>query len=344
MVASHNESDSPHVLLSLIQSGAAAQLVASAARLGVADALGDGPYTAKEIAERVGVPASLLRRMLRALTSLGVVKQLDKERFALTSAGSFLRKDQPGSLQAFAIVNSHGALYRAFSEIDYSFKTGKPSFDEAVGTSFFDYFRQPGPAEIYNDAMASYTHAIALAVAATYDFSEARSVVDVGGNNGILTAAILNANPHLTGTIFDLAGGIVGAADTLKRHNLERRCNIATGDFFKAVPEGGDVYMLKSIIHDWNDEASIAILKSCRRAMPAHGKVLLIESLLPTVSDSSLKSRHEFITDIVMLLTSGGQERDVDEFDAILGPAGLKRSAVIPAPPSGHCIVEAVPA
>lgn len=333
----------PGELIGMIQGGVVAQLIASSIRLGIPEALGRGTHAIGEVATKTGISASLLRRMLRALASLGLVDQVDDERFALSGLGSFLRRDVPGSQAGTAMLFNDPACASTWTIMDRSYRTGLPAFDEAIGIPIFDYYRQPDRAPIYNDAMHAMTSVISDAVASTYDFSGVKTFADIGGNSGALTAAVLKRNPHLHGTIFDLPGGIVGAVETLAENGVGDRCDIETGDFFVSVPEGRDLYMMKSIIHDWDDEKSIAILSSCRRAMPANGKLLLIETVLPEIATNNPKARSEFIQDVVMLVTSGGQERSPSEFDRILEPAGLKRVNIIKDVAAAHCIVEVVP-
>ena len=300
--------------------------VYAAAKLGIPDLLREGPLDAQRLASRTGMHAGSLYRVLRALASAGVLSVDGEGRFALTPVGETLRSDVPGSLRSFAIEELGENHYPAWEKVLYSIQTGAIAFDHVYGKTKWQYMAEhPDEARIFDDAMASFSSVVAAAVASAYDFSGVGTLADVGGGNGNLLATILKAHPHLRGILADVPHVVEGGRQRLEKEGLSDRCEAAGIDFFKSVP-ASDAYILKWIIHDWDDEKSAAILKNCREAMAAGGRVLLVEAV---VQPGSATSFSKFM-DLNMLVMTGGRERTEEEYAKLLGAAGLKLGKIVP--------------
>jgi O-methyltransferase domain/Dimerisation domain len=324
------------------------QLIYVAARLGLADLLAEGPRPSEELARTVEANAAALRRLLRALVEIGVLLEGEDRRFSLTPLGEHLRQAAPGSLWAAAIC-AGDTFYRAWGDLLESVRTGETAFGRVFGAPMFDYLgRQPELAEIFGRYMTGVSADIAAAVA-QHDFSSFRTIVDVGGGHGTLLAAILSANPHAAGVLVDLEPVIPSARRTFEAQGLSHRCELVAGDFFEAVPGGGDAYILKWILHDWDDEQAIRVLRNCRRAMGEKARLLVIETVIPERMTPGSAGAG---LDMHMLALTGGWERTESEYRALLDHSGLRLSRVIPTAPSAHSplygaivsIIESVPA
>jgi len=265
--------------------------------------------------------------VLRALASVGVFGEDERMGFTLTPLAETLRTDAPGSLRAFATVELGEEHYPAWGELLHSVKTGEIAFDRAFGMPVWKFFEQnPENAKTFNDAMTGMTLAVNDAVLSSYDFSSITKIVDVGGGHGSLIASILKANPQMKGVLFDAPSVAEGAQSRFEAEGIADRCEVVSGDFFQSVPGGGDVYILKWIIHDWNDERSITILRNCHRAMTENGKLLLVEAVVPRGSEPHFS---KFI-DLNMLVITGGRERTEDEYRMLLEASGFKLTSTIP--------------
>src|SRR5215475_8177746 len=264
------------------------QIIYVAARLGIADLLDDRPRAIDMLAKSTGTHEPSLQRLMRALTGLGVFRQADNGEYQNTALGSCLVTGSPGALRARAILSGQ-AWYQGWGRLLETVQTGQPAFNRVFGQPFFEYLAANAEAAaVFNEAMASTTEAAARAVSAAYDFSRADVVVDVGGGTGAFLGTILEANPQARGIIFERHDVAAAAGALLAGSGIANRCEVAAGDFFEAVPSGGDVYILSWIIHDWDDERSITILKNCRRAVAPGGRVLVIELIIPPGSEASL--------------------------------------------------------
>ncbi len=311
------------------------------AKLGIADLLADGPRPASELAKACGSHAPSLRRLLRLLTSAGVFVEQDGDCFALTPVGECLRSDVPGSQRDTALLFA-GPLMRTWGELLYSVQTGETATQRALGMDAFQYMaKHPEDAAVFNRAMTAVSTQVSSSVAAAYDFSSIRKLVDVGGGHGVLLRAILKANPTLHGILFDLPHVVEGAKTQIA--GLEERLEIVGGDFFQGVPAGADAYILKSVIHDWDDTHSITILKNCHGVMPAQGRLLLVELVLPDRIDQSPKSQIGTGSDLNMLVNAGGRERTQKEFRTLLESSGFELTKIIPLDGSLSSILEGVP-
>jgi len=219
----------------------------------------------------------------------------------------------------------------AWKELEYCVRTGDPVFRKrGLDDPFSDPARTPEEAANFDAAMADFTTVAAIAVAATYDFASIHTIVDVGGGNGALLIGILTAHPHLNGTVFDQPPAAERATSRIAERGLTERCTAVGGDFFKEVPAGADAYILKHVIHDWNDERAVAILRNCHRAMAKKGKLLIVEGVYPPRIDRSLESRAAAANDVNMLVNTGGRQRSEAEFRSLYAAAGFTLTKIVP--------------
>lgn len=328
----------PEVMLQMITGAWVAQAVYVAAKLGLADRLVDGPRRTEDLAVATGSHPPSLARLLRALASVGVFTEIAPATFALTPLADLLRSDTPDSLRALAIVDNE-ELYQAWGDLLGSIRTGQPAFERHFGMPVFAYFAaHPEVDRVFNEAMTSYTGRLAEAVPAVYDFSAFRTIVDVGGSYGTLLAAILQCTPGARGVLFDQPHVIAAAEAHLAAVGVTERCTTVGGDFFTAVPAGGDAYLLSQVLHDWDDERAATILRQCRRVMPAHGKLLIVEIVIPPGDAPSFGKW----LDLHMLAIPGGRERTAEEYATLLNDAGFAFTRAVPTLP-GPSVVEAVP-
>jgi hypothetical protein len=317
-----------------------APVLYAAAKLGIADHLGERPQSAAELATPTKTDAPTLHRLLRTLASLGILTERAEQRYALTPLGEALKTGAPGSARATLLAFCSPALWRSWEEIVYSVQTGKTGFEKIHGMPMFDYLAQdPEAASNFSQAMVGFHGAEPPAVARAYDFSRCKTVVDVGGATGNMLAAILSHHPGPEGLLFDRPHVVQDAPALLAARGVAARVRIEPGNFFERVPAGGDAYLLSHIIHDWNEEQCLTILGHCRRAMPPDSRLLIIETVLPP-GDTPHPGK---MLDMVMLVLPGGQERTETEYGDLLGKAGFRLTRVVPTD-SVVSIVEAVPA
>jgi SAM-dependent methyltransferase len=310
-----------------------------AARLGLADLLADGPRTSRELAAATGTHAESLYRVLRMLASVGIFAEDAAGRFGLTPLAEPLRSG-PGSMRSMAIHMLEGPSWQAWGALLESVQTGRTGFVLANGEEVFPYYAaHPESARPFNEAMTEFSASLSAAVIAAYDFSAFKQIVDVGGGHGGLLTTILKANPQARGVVFDQPEVVAGAPAVIAAQGLQDRAEAVGGDFFEAVPAGGDAYVLKHIIHDWDDERSIAILRNIRRAMADGGRLLLIESVVPAGNAPDFGK----LMDVHMLVMTGGRERTEAEHAALFEQAGFRLSRVVPTQ-SPVSVVEAVKA
>jgi hypothetical protein len=310
------------------------------AKLGIPDLLTSGPRTADELAQSTETHAPSLYRLLRALTSVGVLKSEPEGRFALTPVSQTLVTDAPGSLRWFAVSELGQEHYPAWGNLMHSVKTGEIAFDNHFGVDIWNYFQKnPEDAAVFNDSMTGVTAAANESIMSLYDFSSFNKVVDVGGGHGGLITSILKSNPQAKGVLFDAPQVVSGARSKIEAAGLGDRCETIGGNFFQSVPEGGDAYIMKWIIHDWDDEKAIHILKNIRSQIPSHGKLILVDCVVPEGDEPHFS---KFI-DLNMLVMTGGKERTEQEFQQLLAASGFKLLRVIPTGVPTH-IVEAEPA
>ncbi|WP_432039928.1 methyltransferase [Streptomyces cucumeris] len=323
----------------------AAQVVRVAARLSVADLLRDTTRTSADLAGECEADPQAMHRLLRAMAGLGLLVEDAEGRFSLTEAGSLLRTDRPDSLHALVRMLTDPITVGAWTGLEESIRTGGPHFDKAFGQDFFSYLGDaPQLSREFNAAMSQGTRMVADLVAHHYDFGRFSTVVDIGGGRGTLVAAVLRAHPSLRGVVFDTPEGLEGAERHLADLGVGDRCTSEPGDFFTGIPAAGDVHVLKSVLHDWNDESCVAILRHCREALTDNGRLLLVERVLP---DTVAAGADElmFLSDLNMLVKVGGRERTRADWDALLRASGFRLSAVIPLPPpQPFSLIEGTPA
>ncbi|MGH3867587.1 MAG: methyltransferase [Pseudonocardiaceae bacterium] len=307
--------------------GFVSQAISVFARLGVADALAAGPRDAEEIAELVGAHGPTLYRLLRALGDVGVVTELENRRFVLTPLGEVLRSDVPGSFRAWGAWIEIPFSRDAWTGLYETIRTGETAFDRVHGVKFFDYLAEhPEDAAVFDAAMTSVSTSETVAIAHTYDFTRFGTIVDVGGGRGGLLTAILAANPHLQGMLFDVPAVAAGASEEISGTEVADRCKVVSGDFFDSVPEGADAYLLSNVIHDWDDDHAARILSTCRTAMAETACVLVVDLVLPEDGQPSAGK----LEDLGMLVLTGGRERTEAEYRALFGRAGFRLTRIVP--------------
>lgn len=318
------------------------QALNAAVRLGIPDELANGPLTADEVARRVGADPGATYRLMRALASRSVFKLRRDGRFALTRIGRALVSGEATSMAPMIAFIGSRPHWEHWGDLEHSVRTGQTAVSRVRGMEFFDYLdTDPDFARVFNDAMTgTSTVAIENAVPA-YDFSNFRRIVDVGGGHGALLSAVLRAAPAARGVLFDLPSVVADASDTdgpLTVAGVAQRCDVEGGSFFESVPADGDAYLLKTIIHDWDDERALEILRKIRGAIAPGGKVLLFEMVLPEGAPGHLG----LLLDLEMLVSAGGKERTQREYADLLARAGFRLNRVLPTP-TPLAIVEAIP-
>ena len=322
-----NQPPVPEQILQIITNFWTSRAVYVFSKLGIPDLLGSGPKTADELASATKTHAPSLYRVLRALASTGFVSATADGRFAQTPLSEILVTDVPGSLRWFTISELGQEHYPAWGNLLHSVKTGEIAFDNFFGADVWKYFQQnPEDAAIFNNSMSGMTAATNEEILAVYDFSSFGTIVDIGGGHGGLITSILKANPKAKGILLDAPQVVEGARPKLEAAGLANRCEAVGGDFFKAVPAGGDVYMMKWIIHDWNDELAITILKNVRNEIPRDGRVIIVDCVVPENNEPDFSK----FFDLNMMVMTGGKERTEKEFAQLLNAAGFKLRRVIP--------------
>lgn len=315
------------------------QMIGVVAELGIAELLKDGPREADQLAKSVGASADALYRVMRALASVGIFSEVRDRCFQLTPLADCLRTGVPGSMRSFARAVTADHFWRTWQDLLYSVRTGRPAYDHVHGMGVFDYFsRNPDTGQVFDEAMTNFSATEIPAITAGYDFSGLRKLVDVGGGHGSLLCAILKVNLTLKGVLVDMPTVIEGARNTIAAEALAGRCEVVGEDIFQSVPSGGDAYMMKHIIHDWDDERAIQILKNCRSAMTGEGRVLIIETVIQPGNQPDFFK----LLDVAML-TISGRERSAEEFRSLLERAGFHLRRVVPTQ-SPVSVVEGVPA
>lgn len=314
-------------LRQLIMGFRVTQLIYVAAKLGIADHLAQGLRTADDLASVVAADAGALYRLLRALASLGVFAETADGRFELTTTAELLRRDRPGSLRSTALLYGDELLWRAYGCLSLAIETGHSAFEQVYGEPFYDYLSQhPNSASLFHEAMTGFSELEAAAIMAAYDLASVSAVVDVGGGQGALMAAFLRAHPHLRAIILDRSAPTDETQKLFAGSNIAGRGRFIQGDFFASIPDGGDLYVLKSILHNWNDTAAGTILRKCCDAMPMHARLLVAERVVPLGNAPSEAK----LFDINMLVTVGGRERTEADYAALFRSAGLQLTRTMP--------------
>lgn len=327
------------VLINLAFSALTTQALYVAAKLGIADLIAEEQKTAAELAAATDTHERSLYRVLRSLASNGIFQEVSPKVFANTSVSQALRADAPNSVRNGMIFMGESWHYNVWSNMMHSVKTGKSAWEKTHGAEVFDWFaNKPGEAEIFNNAMTDMSVAIASLIVESYDFSGVETLADIAGGHGYLLAQILKANPNLSGILFDVAPVIAGSGEMLEKEGVKDRVETVSGDFFQKVPSA-DAYIMKHIIHDWDDERSVSILKNIHAAMNDNGKVLIVETVVPEGNEP----HYSKLLDLEMLASPGGIERTAEEYSELLAQAGFRLTKIVPTK-SPFSIVEAVKA
>ncbi len=318
----------PEAFLTQLAFGAMmTQALYVAAKLGIADLLAEKPQPVSELAAATSTHERALYRVLRSLASVGVFEETDSQVFALTPLGELLRSGVTKSMRNGIIFMGEEWHWRVWNNMLYSVQTGKPAWGYVHGTEVFDYFAaHPEHAEIFNGAMTDMSVGTAPAIVEAYDFSGTGTLADIAGGHGYLLAQVLKANPEMRGILFDVPSVINGADALLEREGVAGRVEKVAGDFFASVPAGADAYMMKHIIHDWDDERSIKILSNIHAAMADDGKVLIVETVVPEGNEP----HYSKLLDLEMLTSPGGMERNESEYRDLLAAAGFRLTRIIP--------------
>lgn len=329
----------PHVQVIEMGTGSAvANVVHVAARIGLADELSAGPKSAIELAAPLALHAPSLHRLMRTMAALGLLSEGEGQRFSLTKLGEALRTGAPGSARSTLLMTGSSWVGSGFANIFHSLQTGRTGFEKAYGMPFFDYLDQhPEAASVFSAAMVGLHGDEPVAVAAAYDFSNFKTVVDVGGASGNMLAALLTRYTEPRGLLFDRPHVVIDAEKLLKAHGVHERVAVEAGNFLESVPSGGDAYILSHILHDWNDDDCLTILGNCRKAMSRDGRLLIVEMVVPAGNAPHPGK----ILDMVMLVLVGGQERTEGEYRRLLDKAGFRLSRIVPTN-SPVTVVEAV--
>lgn len=323
----------------LITGGWISQAVYAASKLGIADYLDAGPRKAAELANQIDCHAGALHRLLRALASAGLFKETEDHRFSLTEVGDCLRTDSPDSARNSSIMVSE-IMYQTWGELLHSIQTGESAFAKVHGAPIFEYFAaNEQQARIFDAGMISWMQEEADAIVGAYEWPDEGRVVDIGGGSGGMLLTLLNRHPQLMGVIFDLPEVVDRNRALHESDDTYTCCELQGGNFFSSVPDGADIYLLRNIIHDWDDEQSLKILRNCREVCNPTSKVLLMEYVIPEGNDPFAAKW----LDLMMLVGPGGQERTETEYRDLLDAAGLSVTGIIPTT-TDMSIVESQPA
>ena len=310
-----------------------------AAQLDIARVLAGEPKTCEALAKLTHTHADTLHRLLRALASHGVFAEDAQGRFANTELSELLRSDIPSSMHAMTLFTGDEMMLTAWQSLRHSVTTGEPAFEHVYGTQHFEYLsHHPDKAKIFDDAMVSFSSMVNATVEKSYDFSIFNTIVDIAGGYGSTLCTILKEHPALRGILFDMPHVTEGARKYIAEQGVADRCEVIAGDFFASLPAGADAYFMKHIIHDWDDERCLRILRNCHAAMPSHGKLLVCERIVPPGNTPSYSK----LGDLVMLMmTPGGRERTEAQYRALFEAGGFKLTRLV-ATESEFTVLEAV--
>ncbi len=310
------------------------------AELGIADLVAQEPKTADELSTIQGVDSNALYRLLRALASRGIFKEGSDGRFENTALSEAIRTDVPGSVRDSVINIPHDSSMLAWTKLMDVVRSGKPSFEDVNGCGYYEYFRRhPDIGERFHRQMTASSSQITSALVKSYDFSRFKTLIDVGGGQGIVLASILGKNPQMHGCLYEQSSVIDGAKSFLETRGVINRCDLISGDFLESIPKGYDAYLLRHVLSDSGDEKALIVLRNCRASIPKHGKLLIIGAVL---SKDNAPHAAKWRDLHFMVIYQGGRERTKREFDNLLRKSGFELKQVI-APPLPDAIVEAVP-
>ncbi len=328
------------VLLGYLQGEWIARCIQVAAILGLADLLTDGPRSIQELAQATNTHAPSLYRLLRGLASLGIFTEVEPNTFAQTALSEALRCGQPGSIGYLAKMYGQEWQLKAWEQLEYSLRTGKAAVDSIYGMDIWKYLNTyPTQSQLFDRALTSLSDMLNLPLAQSYDFSTFATLVDIGGGQGSFLMTILSLHPGLQGVLFDRPSVIELAHEQIKPE-FRDRLQLVAGDVLTALPEGGDAYMMKAVLHDWCDEDCLRILQNCRQVMKPGAKLLLVEPVI-WPGDSSKSIGNKFL-DLQMLINSTGRERTAEEFAHLLEASGFQLIRTLPTK-ANFGIIEGVP-
>jgi len=314
--------------LELMSGHAIVRSIGVVAELGVPDALVGGPLGAADLAQRCGAEASALGRVMRMLAAVGVfTESSNPPRYGLTPVSQLLRSDSPNSLRDFARLRGGAMSWGAWTGLEHAVRTGESGFERIHGSSAFRHLEShPAAAKMFDEGMRSLSRQIDASVLASYDFSHFSKLIDVGGGHGGLLAAILRANPRVTGILLDMAAAITASGEVLRAAGVADRCEAVAGNFFETLPQGADAAILSHVLHNWGDDDALRILRNCRDAVGPSGTVLMLEYVL--TDDVAGVVAKQF--DVQMLVYFGaGRERTAEEYRELLERAGLRLTRIL---------------
>jgi hypothetical protein len=315
-----DEQQAASELMRLINGYQVSQIVHVAASLGIADLLKDGSRSSDEVAAAVGAHPQAMYRLLHALASVGVLEELASARFSLTAIGTCLRTDSPQSRAAWANYVGRSYVWQSWGALRHSVMTGEPAFQHLHGAGVWEWRRHhPEETMIFDSAMTDLARSSATAIAEAFDFSRFKRIVEIGGGHGTLMAAILSRHASARGVLFDLPHVVAGAAPVLQESGVADRCEVVGGDMFVALPPDGDAYLFKSVLMDEEDEKVCSLLRSCRSTLMRDGEIIVVERLMGESNQRNLN-----LTDMTMLVMTGGRERTVAEYAHLFSEAGLR--------------------
>lgn len=324
------------ILMQMLYGPLMQQCVCVATKLKIADMVAETPKTVTELAKLTQTNEDALYRILRMLASTGIFVESKNREFGLTLLASLLRSDVPNSMYNFAIMMGEEWLWKNWGELMHCVKTGETAHEKVHGIDSFKFFAENKEAgHVFNNAMTNLSELVVPAVVEAYDFSSFDKLVDIAGGYGFTLAEILKANQQLKGVLFELPYLIDNAKEFLEKEGVINRVELVTGDFFQSVPAGADAYIMKHIIHDWNDELCIKILQNVGAVMNKKGKILIVEMVVPEINVPSPAK----MLDLQMLVMEGGKERTKEEFESLLKTAGFNLTN-IHLTKSPFCIIE----
>jgi len=327
-------------LMQLVNAFRASRAVHVVAELGIADLLKDGPRKAEELAAATSTHPRALYRILRTLAAVGVFHEGSERTFSLTEVGQCLRSDAPDPVYAWTRFVGRPYSWQTWGELLQSVRTGESVFRHVHGCEAFEYrARHPEENLLYDRAQAEISRGISDAVAKSYDFSAFKRVVDVGGGQGGLLVRVLQVWENLRGVLFDQPQVVANADKVLAAAGVLDRCEIVGGSFFDSIPAGADGYLMKAIVHNWDDEASIRVLRNIREAMRPDGKLLIVERVVGGPNED-LEAK---LSDLQMMVALGGLERTLEEFTGLFDASGFRLARVVPTG-TRYGIIECIPA
>lgn len=330
-----HEQDPKAALLALVRGHRLTDMIAVASRLGVPDLLAERAADATTIATATGAHAPTLYRLLRALAAAGVFNEAEDGKFSLTEVGSYLTTDHPESLSGWVALIDRPTMREAWANLEHSVRTGENSFKSINGEEVWEWRRhEPDEMALFNRAMTSLSAGVGASVATAFDFGGASVVADIGGGSGSLLAGILLQHPHLRGILFDQPA-VAAQPIELERAGVLDRCDVIGGSFFEGVPTGADVYLMKAILHDWEDPEAIAILRKIRDVIPPDGTLIVVERVIgPPNEDLEGK-----LSDLHMLVMPGGRERTEPEWRSLLEGGGFSLAEIRPIPGTWQVVI-----